>query len=280
MPGAPLPIAAHTLATPERGVTDALALFARLGVDGVEFIQDDTYPCGIPARPTARALAEIRSTLAACGLSAALVTPYVRTLDSLDPAAHRTATDDLVATVDTAAALGARGVRVLAGRTADPQLEARTARFLDGLRRVAEHAERTGVRLAIETKGWSMAHDLASSLRLVHASGTAAAGILYDPANLIMDGKAPLEGLDAPDPTLVHVHVKDVRRTADGAYEPTGLGGGVVPWRDIVAKLHDLAFEGYLSLEYERRWHPRVLPDAEIGLAADVTALRGLLPRP
>jgi sugar phosphate isomerase/epimerase len=213
-------------------------------------------------------------------LAAALVTTYVRGIDSLDPARHRAAADDLTAAVDAAAALGAPGVRVLAGRTAEPQLEARTDRFLDGLRRVAAYAQPAGVRLAIETKGWSMAHDVRSSLQLVQASGAAHAGLLYDPANLVMDGHDPLDGLDDPGLSLFHVHVKDLQRTPDGGCEPTALGRGVVPWRRIVARLHDLVFEGFLSLEYERRWHPRRLPPAEVGLAEELTVLRDLLARP
>lgn len=277
MAAAALRIAAHTLATPDADVLEALRLFADLGVDGVEFVQDNDYPCGIPERPSPSTLAEIRSALDSYGLVAALVTPYVRELDSLDASRHRAAADDLTAAVDTAAALGALGVRVLAGRTAQPQLEARTAQFLNGLRRVAEHAEHAGVRLAIETKGWSMAHDLPSSLRLVHESGAASAGLLYDPANMFMDGDDPLDGLGGPALPLVHVHVKDLQRKPNGTYEPTVLGRGIVPWRSIVARLKDLAFEAFLSLEYERRWHPRLLPPADAGLAEELAVLRDLM---
>jgi sugar phosphate isomerase/epimerase len=55
------------------------------------------------------------------------------------------------------------------------------------------------------------------------------------------------------------------------------VGEGILPWRDIIAELKRTGFEGWLSIEYERRWYPDLLPPAEIGMKAGAEALRSIL---
>ena len=40
-------IVGHTMGTPEATVIEAIDLFAHLGLDGIEIICSDDYPCGL-----------------------------------------------------------------------------------------------------------------------------------------------------------------------------------------------------------------------------------------
>jgi sugar phosphate isomerase/epimerase len=55
------------------------------------------------------------------------------------------------------------------------------------------------------------------------------------------------------------------------------LGEGILPWEKIIALLKRSGYDGWLSLEYERRWYPDLLPPAEIGMKAGADLLRRIL---
>ena len=43
--------------------------------------------------------------------------------------------------------------------------------------------------------------------------------------------------------------------------------------------LSDSGYDGWLSLEYERRWYPEQLPDAAIGMKKSAEYLRSASPK-
>ena len=55
------------------------------------------------------------------------------------------------------------------------------------------------------------------------------------------------------------------------------VGDGVLDWTDILRRLREVGYDGYLSLEYEYRWHPDDLPDPAEGFARSARALRDIL---
>jgi L-ribulose-5-phosphate 3-epimerase len=55
------------------------------------------------------------------------------------------------------------------------------------------------------------------------------------------------------------------------------LGEGILPWPKIIEGLQQIEYDGWLSLEYERRWAPNDLPDADIGMRKSVTYLKSIL---
>jgi sugar phosphate isomerase/epimerase len=54
-------------------------------------------------------------------------------------------------------------------------------------------------------------------------------------------------------------------------------GEGIVPWPKILAVLAAQGFAGWLSLEYERRWHPDDLPPAEDGMQRGAAYIRSVM---
>jgi fatty-acyl-CoA synthase len=84
-------------------------------------------------------------------------------------------------------------------------------------------------------------------------------------------GESPEEAVGALGSRVRLVHVKDAR--ADGALVP--LGEGDVPVRESLALLDAAGYDGWLTVEWEKRWHPE-LEDPEIALPRELAALRVL----
>ena len=56
------------------------------------------------------------------------------------------------------------------------------------------------------------------------------------------------------------------------------VGEGVIPWPEILRAVKARGYDGWLSLEYERRWHPDDIPDASIGMKRSLEYLRRIQP--
>lgn len=65
-------------------------------------------------------------------------------------------------------------------------------------------------------------------------------------------------------PYIKHVHIKDY---SNSQKQLTLVGNGDVPILPIVKQLLSDGYDGYFSLEWERKWHPE-LPDIDIALNA------------
>ena len=67
-------------------------------------------------------------------------------------------------------------------------------------------------------------------------------------------------------PIIKHVHIKDyIRASGDAPFKLTTVGDGDIPISDIVNTLIDDGYDGYFSLEWEKKWVPE-LPEFEVGL--------------
>ena len=60
------------------------------------------------------------------------------------------------------------------------------------------------------------------------------------------------------------MHVKDARRR-DEEWELVALGEGEVPVRESLAALGAAGYDGWLTVEWEKRWHPE-LAEPEVAL--------------
>jgi sugar phosphate isomerase/epimerase len=58
----------------------------------------------------------------------------------------------------------------------------------------------------------------------------------------------------------------------------TLLGEGDVPMQDILAKLRAAGYDGWIAVEWEKKWHPEI-PDHEVALPQHAELLRAYLAR-
>lgn len=145
----------------------------------------------------------------------------------------------------------------------------RTDRSAANLRAFGDAAVDAGVALVLET------HDAFSTGATVAAllaeADHPAVFSLWDLHHPYRQGEAPAETLAHLLPTLRHVHIKDSR---DGVY--TLPDEGDVPLAAMLADLRAHGYDGVVSVEWEKRWHPE-LPDPEVALPAYAAFLKAHL---
>jgi sugar phosphate isomerase/epimerase len=183
--------------------------------------------------------------------------------------------DGLLAVLEIAAAIGAPGIRVFAppydgDREAEAQLdEATTA--LSALCDVGAN----GVRVLIEPAQDSVIPSPELARRVLDDSGRASAGVVYDPANMVIEGHLqPPYALGLLGTRVRHVHVKNhvrERRSGDWRIVSTGLEDGLVDWPRTFAALHDAGYDGWFSIDHLAG------PATEEQLESDLGALRALV---
>jgi sugar phosphate isomerase/epimerase len=119
-------------------------------------------------------------------------------------------------------------------------------------------AERLGVAIAIETHDdFSASWAVAELLAMVDSRWI---GALWDTHHPHRMGERPAEVYEHIGPRVLHVQVKDARRSAGhkGAWQLLMLGEGEVPVREIIGLLAAGGYRGYLSVEWEKYWQPEI----------------------
>jgi sugar phosphate isomerase/epimerase len=275
-------IAGHTMATPECNALEAVEIFAAAGLDGIELVSDDASGV-LPERLDNAARGQLRQAAADRGLAVACLTPYLWDINAADEALRRAQIEGAKRALELAADLGARIVRAYGGRPAGSTGDRIGAfeRAAGALGEIGRTAGDLGLRVGVENHQGTLAISARATLDLVEAAGSPHVGIVYDQANL--DGLGA-EGWEEALPMqydhIVHVHVKDFDRAGSG---PAGgrrariVGEGIVAWPAILASLAARGYDGFLSLEYERKWHPDQLPPAAEGLPRCASFVRQCL---
>jgi len=289
-------IAGHTMGTPELALDQAVELFRQIGLDGIEVICQDGYPCGIPLSTPEFEAAAIGRAIRERGLQPVSLTPYTNAINALDTSERAAAVDELRRVITLAAAMGAQYVRIYGGSfpPGTDQAESRWASLVDSLRDLGRQAAQGGVTLVVENHFNTMTPSARLAAQLIDEVDQPAVRILYDQANLSFQGD---EDFSAAIPLQVGrvglVHVKDfvwkdgapgfsaskvfVVDESERKVRSRVVGEGVLPWHRILRALSDIGYDGWLSLEYERRWHPEDLPPAADGMRRSAEHVRRML---
>lgn len=161
-----------------------------------------------------------------------------------------------------ASALGAPYIRVFGNNTGDAPAAAIRS-VVEGLSQLARDAASHGVTVLLETHGdFNRAETLC--LVLDALGDTAGFGLIWDVMHTYFaTGRDFLPLYHLLRPCIRHVHFKDC--LPDRTQVLPGMGD--IPLRAIVSRLRADAYEGCISLEWERKWHPE-LPPIEDALAA------------
>ena len=216
----------------------AFAELAAAGVDGVEVVLDD------PAVATASRVPSIEDVerlvaahgLQICGLAA--------------PVGLAIGTREVVAALQAADRLGAPWVRVFApefvtGRSAARQLA-------DLVRCIEAALAETRAAMLIELSQETLIPSPELARQVLEPFGDRA-GVVFDPANMLVEGNLPPEyAISLLGDLLRHVHVKNaLLRSAAGSLDPVfvPLARGVLDWPRIVALLDDHSYDGWYSID-------------------------------
>jgi sugar phosphate isomerase/epimerase len=140
----------------------------------------------------------------------------------------------------------------------------------EALRRLCNRAAPLGVRLVLETHdGFSRGAAVAELLRRV---SDPAFGALWDVHHPYRMGETVEETDSLIGARVAHVHVKDATREGDG-WRFVLLGDGELPVARQIDLLAQRGYDGYLSVDWEKMWHPEIAAP-EVALPHYAAALR------
>ncbi len=148
--------------------------------------------------------------------------------------------------------------------------------MISSIRELSDHGEEKNVKVLLETHGnvCNIENIEKTVKTLKNHPGF---GILWDVAH-----SDKYYGEDIEDfyklikPLICHIHFKDHFRLPDHKNELTDFGKGEIPLKKIVEMLKADGYDGYISFEHERKWHPE-LPAPEIAFPEFVSYMNEIL---
>ncbi len=110
---------------------------------------------------------------------------------------------------------------------------------------LAEHGDRTGTILALET-GLESGDDLGKFLARFDTGGL---GANFDPANLLLNGFDPYEGARGLAGRIVHVTARDGRRSSTRRSDgEVALGNGDLEWMRLLGTFEEVGYHSWLTV--------------------------------
>jgi len=253
-----------TLACPDWSLPEVLKAAVDFGFDGVELrvISRDLELWkldefnGTSLSSTRRHIEELGLRVVSMGSSACFHSP---------DAAERGRNMELALRMaEIAAGLGAPSIRVFGDRIQPGCGREETAAWIvESLAELASRLRSSGVEVWLETHGdFAGVDDVSAILQQVDC---AEIGMIWDPANAFAQmGERPRLSAQMVA-ALRHVHVKDLKRDASGAVHYVATGDGEFPFEAMFASLAEAGFNGFVSFEWEKLWHPE-LAEAAVAL--------------
>jgi fatty-acyl-CoA synthase len=191
-----------------------------------------------------------------------------------DPAERDRQVQALLAWIEVAHELGVFGGAPPDAAAVDDEVA--NGWVAQALAAAAPQAEQAGVTVALET------HDAFSSARRVSvvldAVNSSRIGAVWDSHHPYEMGESAEQVIAFLGARLAHVHVKDARRAAPGSsdWELVPIGEGEIPIRAQLDALRASGYDGYVSVEWEKKWHPE-LAEPEVALPQHIAWLREAL---
>jgi sugar phosphate isomerase/epimerase len=225
---------------------------AELGLDGLECGPLLVKPLGPATATEFRRLAETR------GLAISNYTGY-SDFAHPDPEVRKRELAAFFKSLEVARESGAPSVRVLTGQQwPGVKQEEGIQWVVEGIRQGAEEADRMGLRLNVEnhTKAAIWTHfDFAMQgevfLRVMEGLRGTSVSVQFDTANPIVAGEDALALFEQVRSRIGYVHVNDVRRV--GVFEFVPVGTGIAPIREVLSRLREQGYTGWVGIEEASR---------------------------
>lgn len=258
------PFAFSTLAFPGEPLESVVSLGRDVGYDGIELRLIDGKL--IPPDMTASERERVKRILGEL--------PVVAVDTSVEVCVPERR-DDLLAYLRLAHDWSAPLVRVFGGPLPADEPERRStldeaAAFLEA---AVPEADRLGVEIGVETHdAFASSATVAALLALVPERSV---GAVWDSHHPHRVGETPAEVYANLNERVLLAQVKDARRseTEASGWELVALGEGEVDVRAMLAELLAHGYRGWVSVEWERHWHPEIAA-ASVALPQHLQMLR------
>ena len=261
-----------TLGCPGWTLEHAVQAAAAQGYAGIELrlLDDQTITPDLVAANRDR----IRQAFAGSGVELASLGSSVR-LSMSDPAERASNIAAGIAFCGLARELGAPIIRVFGGPLPAGVTPAQgIANVAAGLNAIAPAAEAAGVAVVLETHdSFSASATVATVMAQVPSR---AIGALWDTHHPYRMGESCAQVWSNISDRLLHTHVKDARRQGESGWDLVLLEAGEVPVREAVRTLKANGWDGYLIVEWEKKWHMEI-PEPEVAFPQHVALLKRYL---
>ena len=275
-------LAFSTLGCPAWNWQTTIARAKEYGYDGIEWRVLDGEIIG-PSLPLDKA-AEIAKAVGTAGLETCALDSGVSL--AVAPGEERDKrVSEGKAMIKLAQAFAAPMLRVFPGTYPESVSDEQALQWMaDTLHALIPDAKAAGVKLALEVHdslGWDRRAKRGTSASALTArlSATVASpqvGVLWDLGNPYLEGETPAEAWQNLKRQCVFVHAKDMRPNDAGVWEYVLPGLGKMPLKDIGNWLHEAKYDGWVSVEWEKKWHPEI-PDPEVAFPAYHAAMQDWL---
>ncbi len=148
--------------------------------------------------------------------------------------------------VELCKVFGTRNIRMFSFYVPAGQTEKYRDEVMRRMERMVEYAARQDVVLLHENEKGIYGDIAPRCLQLMQRFYGEHFKAVFDFANFIQCGQETLEAYDMLKPYIAYIHIKDAR-AENGQVTPAGWGDGCV--REILGRLKDTGYQGYLSLE-------------------------------
>ena len=287
-------ISAHTMSTPLLSLEQAILLYDNIGFDGAEIIIANDYKCALKINSSVDEINKIKNLKRNLKIKISNLVPYTKNFNSNDKNARQQSIDEFKSIIDIADILDCPSVRIWSG--IDPNGEEYSEKsygyLVESLSIVGEYLNNSSITANVENHHYTEGTTALKTFNLVTNINSNNIGILYDPGNLIYLGdKDYLNAFEVQKNLINHVHLKDLTINENtnpqittigknkypvGSTKPCLFGEGEIPWKEIINLLKQNNYNKYISIEYEKRWHPEVLLDPEEALPIEIKKLQNL----
>jgi sugar phosphate isomerase/epimerase len=248
-----------TLACPSWSLPQILGAAAAYGYDGVELrsVRNELDLWKLPDFQPG-ALARTRKLIEDHAISISCVDTSA-CFHSPEAAERKNNFDLAVRMAEIATELGAPSIRVFGDRIQRGCSREETAKWIvDSLIQLAERLRLQDVEIWLETHGdFATSADVAA---ILDKTAQGSIGVIWDPANAFAQiGEAPILNAQTAG-RIRHVHLKDLRRNIQSTPDYVLVGQGEFPLKTMFESLAQIQYEGFVSFEWEKHWHPELAP--------------------
>jgi sugar phosphate isomerase/epimerase len=259
-------LAFSTLAFPSQSLETVVSLGRGWGYDGVELRLLDGELID-PAMPAAER-DKVKRTVEKADLPIIAVDSSIRLTDEAPGA-------ELTRFLELANAWEAPVVRVFGGSLPDddPARAERLKTAAGVLEAAVPLAERLGVSIGVETHDSFSASKVVAELLALAPSPWV--GAVWDSHHPHRMAETPAEIYTNIGERLVLAQVKDARRsdTEKSGWQLVLLDEGEVPVHEMLTILADHNYDGWISVEWEKKWHPEI-EEPEVALPQHLALLQ------
>lgn len=256
-------IGVYSVSTPDLSPTELIEACAKFGFQGIEWrVQKDTGDTRKPWFWSGnRATLSVEEVYARKDELCALAREKGISFPSICPNIGCNDLPEVKIRMDAAVALGATALRVAtpAYRPEEESFNKTCTRARDDYARVADEAEKRGVKAMIEIHDGLITPTIAAAMEILDGLNPLHAGIIWDPGNQVAEGLERYEmACDIAGEYLAEVHMKN--RHWERVYnEDTQkdewktvfcpVDEGIIEWDKVVSVLKKYTYSGWVMME-------------------------------